>query len=372
MPAAKKKRNLYIVFGVVIVLLLSAYVADHSNLVSSTLLPDRLYWLLFLLLGAFTMGAGFEPLIKERFPKASQEEVTEAPERLLKDYEPLAGYYPVACVTIIFGSLLVAALFLGAPTAILSLPSASSFWFAAVMSGVINIFIFYFGTKALRYGDLSLVSMTAGLAPLLTLPVSFVVYNVFGRTAPITDPSVTFLGFVGILLIVCGLVINVFAERRQGTPPLAPPHDWFARHPVISGMTSAALASVAINFDKVAVEAGNPFLFGIIVTLTVSLGTLGFVWFRSGCARIVYLFRTYARSFLIVGAVYGALVLLMALTLWGENVNYQGTIKRLSIVFATLYGAWVLGEGGTPRSKFIRIIVAIAAVLGIALITIWG
>lgn len=372
MPAVKKKQNLYIVFGVVSAVLLVAYGVDHGGLLSFKLLPERLYWLLFLLVGAFGMGAGFEPLVKERFPKVSPDEANQSPARLLKDYEPLAGYYPIACATIIFGSLLVATFFLGAPVAILSLPSASSFWFAALLSGVINIFIFYFGTKALRYGDLSLVSMTAGLAPLFTLPVSFLVYGMFGRVAPITDPSVTFLGFIGILLIVCGLVINVFAEHRQGTPPLAPPHDWFARHPVVSGMVSASLASIAINFDKVAVEAGNPFLFSIVVTSVVSVGTLGFVFFRSGFSRIRYLFTHYRNSFFIVGSVYGALVLLMALTLWGENVNYQGTIKRLSIVFATLYGAWILGEGSTVRSKLVRIVVALASVAGIALITIWG
>lgn len=347
--------------------LLSAYA-----FLPATIFPERLGWLLLLLWGAAVMGAVFEPLVKELFPRASREETKEEPRKVLLDYETLSGYYPVALLTIVIGSLLAGVFFLEDALVLTEVGSASAFWTTALLSGVINIFIFYFGTKALRYGDLSLVSMTAGLAPLLTLPVSFVAYRVFAGSAPLQDPSVSLLGLVGILLIVSGLVLNVFADQKQKTTREAPEGDWFANHPVVSGMLSAGLASIALNFDKVAVEAGNPFLFSIVVTGVVAIGTTVFVLLKNGAPRLLFLWETHARSFLIVGAVYGTLVLAMALTLWGENVNYQEAIKRLSIIFATLYGAYVLFEGGTLRTKLIRIAVAVCAVIGIVLITVFG
>lgn len=358
--------------GLVAFFLLGAYALQEFELLSVTILPDRLGWLLLLLWGAAVMGAVFEPLVKELFPRATKEDVAKNPARLLRDYETLSGYYPVACIAILLGSLLAGALFLEDAFALADVASSPAFFTAALISGVINIFIFYFGTKALRYGDLSLVSMTAGLSPLLTLPISFIVFQVFAGSAPLESPNVSLFGLVGILLIVSGLILNVFADEKQKETREAPEGDWFAHHPVLSGMLAATLGSVALNFDKVAVEAGNPFLFSIVVTGVVALGTIAFGLIRNGLSRLLYLWKTHGRSFIIVGTVYGALVLVMAITLWGENVNYQGAIKRLSIIFATLYGAYVLFEGGTLRAKLIRIAVAIAAVLGIVLITVFG
>ncbi|MSU56527.1 MAG: hypothetical protein EXS51_04470 [Candidatus Taylorbacteria bacterium] len=369
---SERKTTIYSVLLIAGALLLVLYLVEQSGMFGFSVLPDRLAWLLLLLLGAAVMGTVFEPLVKERFPKQDTDAIKKEPARLLTDYETLAGYYPVAFLAIVAGSLLSTTFLFGGPEAIFRVASVPVFWLAAVLSGILNIFIFFFGTKALRYGDLSLVSVTAGVAPLLTLPISFATYQLFGDFAPLQSPDVTTAGLVGISFVVGALAVNVLAERTQGSPPSAPKGDWFAHHPVISGILSASIASVALNLDKVAVEAGNPFLFSIVVTLIVAGGTCCFTLVRSGIQRLAFMWKTYRPSYLIVGTVYGVLVLVMALTLWGENVNYQGTIKRLSMVFATFYGAWVLGEGGTLKTKIVRIVVAVMAVLGIVLITVWG
>lgn len=351
--------------------ILGVSIAKSLNLIS---LPDsleRVWWFSFLLLGTALLGAVFQPLLKEYFIRTDNPSVQNNRELLLTDYETLAGYYPVAFITIIIGSFFLSPVFFNTQI-FFTLNSPSIFWVAVLCTGMLNVLLFYFMNKAYRYGDLSLVSATWALSPVFAIPISFIAYQLLEDSAVLTAPGMSIGGIAGIAIILLSILGIGFIGRKQLPPAGALPNDWFTGYPVMSGILGSLIAAFAINFDKIAIEAGNPFLTVAVVAGTVALITGGITIARSGVARLIFIFTAYRKQFLILGALYGAILMIMALTLLGENVNYQGTIRRFSIVFAALYGIWILGEGGSFSNKTLRVLIALAAFSGVAIIAFFG
>jgi len=330
---------------------------------------ERFFWVFLVLLQAVIFGAVFQPLTKNKFPKGNDPDVVKEPKLFLKDYETMAGYYPIVALLGLLGGILLWPFF--STSSVFEIHSAH-FWWAAIGTGILNTFLFYFLTKAFRYGDLSLVSATWAVSPLFVLPISFLIFELIGDATPLTNPSVSTFGFLGIMLTVGAVLVNVFVERHSGPVSGAPAGDWFANHPVLSGLFGMLFATVALNFDKVAADSANPFLSIFIAMSVVSFLTISMTVLLGSWGRLFYIIKRYWRSFLIVGGVYGITVLLAYVTLFGENVNYQGALKRSSAIFGTLYGIYVLGEGINGKAKMSRILVALSVVAGVLLIAIWG
>ena len=330
---------------------------------------ENLWWTGLLLLGAMITGFLFQPMAKDLFPKGNDPRLLENPGLKLKDHETLMGYYPLVALIVGLGGILISPLLFGRQVTF-EIKSVH-FWWATVGSGVLNVFIFYLFTKALRYGDVSLVSTTQSLVPIISLPLSYLAFALVGSGSGITSPTVSTLGFIGIVITVIAIAANGFLAKKK-TPEGAPEGDWFAHHPVLTGAISTVIAGVAVNFDKVAVDAGNPFLHGIIVPFVVFLICMGWTLAEGGWERVSFVFRNYRRTFLLMGIVYAAIILIMNTTLYGHNVNYYLAIKRVSVVFGAFYGIYVLREGGTPQEKFVRILTAMTVILGLFLITLKG
>jgi hypothetical protein len=56
------------------------------------------------------------------------------------------------------------------------------------------------------------------------------------------------------------------------------------------------------------------------------------------------------------------------ITLVDHNINYYGAIKRSTVVFAALYGIYVLQEGIGARNKAIRLSMSALVLTGVFLI----
>jgi hypothetical protein len=125
-----------------------------------TILTDEysaLWWWFVLLWG--TMWAGFvsQPITKKLFPTAKAADAGTESDLVLKDHETLAGYYPFAALTVACGALLIPILENQTGSiALFAIPHPLTFWVAAVIAGALNVGVFFFFIKALRYGDLSL------------------------------------------------------------------------------------------------------------------------------------------------------------------------------------------------------------------------
>lgn len=338
---------------------------------ATALLFERVWWTAWLFFGSMLLGFIVEPLVKKSFPKPDNPAVRQYPERYLEDHEILMGYYGVVALVVLFSAFFLSPIIY--QTQIVFRVASGHFWWAVCVTGVFNVGIFYFFNKALRYGDISLVSVTHGFIPVITLPISFGVYVLVHPYVALTSPRVSVWGFMGILFVVGGLALNVFQKKPSVKAVRDMPEgDWFAAHPILSGLLSACFAGFAINFDKVAADAANPFLLGIFVPVIVMCITFFWTCFGSGFGRVAAVFRMYGKSFLVVGFWYAMVVIVMNVAVFGHNVNYYGAVKRVSILFATVYGISVLREGMNARQKIIRVFVSFLVIIGIVFITIMG
>lgn len=361
----------FVVVFVLCLLLYRFYLLQLGD--SATELQNNLWWVGIVVLGAMITGFFFEPLTKASFPKEDDPRVKENPELKLKDHEVMVGHYGFAALTILVVSLVISPLFYGRQL-FFEVRSWNFVW-AVIATGCLNVGIFYFFIKAIRYGDISQISMLRGTIPVLTLPISYLVYLFVGSSGVVAPPYVSFIGFLGIILVVSAIMINIIAKGSKKKPieisSLANT-DWFARHPVVSAAVSACFAGFALNFDKVAVDSSNPFLFGVVCMLIITAFTFIWVLKKGGWGRIQFLFRNYLGNFIKVGIVYGLIIVCMNIGLYGNNVNYIGGTKRISIVFATLFGIFVLKEGLSPKHKIVRIATSLLVVGGIFLMAMYG
>lgn len=362
MPKANKEKKiiyiLVILWGIIVI---GWKILSNLGVVSNSTLMEEIWWVGLLLWGCMILGFVFQPLIKEKFPTSTD----------LKDHETLIGYYPVVALVVFLGAFIFAPALYGSQT-LLEIKSVY-FWWAVIGTGILNVFIFYFLTKGLRYGDISLVSVTQSLGPVFALPISFLIFLLLQNRAPISNPNISFWGAVGIFATVIALILDsVMNKKRISNAISVPKNDWLAQHPILCGVLSALFGSIAINFDKVAIDSANPFLMGVLMALIVSI--IAFIWTvkSGGLLRIKVIYSNYWKEFLLVGAVYGILILIMNITLVGHNVNYYGAIKRTSLVFSAFYGLYVLHEGVNFREKSTRFLVSIIVFIGIVLIIMKG
>lgn len=326
---------------------------------------NTLWWWLLLLWGTAYTGIVQHPLNKSLFPGMEHPEIVQEPARLLKDHEALALYYPVSVIVIGLSAYILSPLLFSGATSLFTIKSMH-FWWASVLSGILNVGIFYFFNKGMRYGDVSVVSTAWGFNPVIVLPVSFIVYAFVGGV--VTSPTVSTLGFVGIVLVVGAIFVNG-ATQKKTTPTTPPKGDWFAHHPFLSGLLGAGIiAPIAVNFDKVAVDAGNPFLAGMVTFATASVITLAWTMVESGWKRISYLIHVYRKELLVMGVAFAISNIAFNVTLYGQNINYYAAIKRSTVLWSTLYGIFMLREGGDARNKRIRLLVSLVLFLGVVLI----
>lgn len=329
------------------------------------------WWWVLLLWGAMWTGLIFQPLIKSAFPGMNHDMVRQDPARHLKDHEALMGYYPVVALVVGASSFVLSPMLFGTGMgALFLLHDATIFFAAALVSGVLNVGIFYFFNKALRYGDMSLVSAAQGLNPVFSIPLSFIFFAWLG-SAYVSNPSVTAIGLAGIVVITLAVVVNGLLQKKR-IAEAAPAEDWFAQHPLTSALASAVFAGVAVNVDKIAIDAGNPFLAGVVTMGTVALVTAAWTAWQSGSARVWYVFSAYRRAFLVVGVAYAVVIIVMNVTLYGHNVNYYAAIKRSSAVFGTVYGLYVLKEAYGMGNMALRLLTSAAIVAGTFLILFRG
>lgn len=342
-------------FAFLAILVIGAYLYPNQQ---------NLLWIGLVLYGSYILGAIWEPGMKTKFPKekaAALEQKGDA-SLVLNTQEAMHLYYATTALIAIAIGAMVCPTFYGFELT-KGIADHQTLAFIAT-TGLLNSCIFWFFDTGIRYGDISVVSATRGLIPVLALPVSYGLFSLYPEKMP--SPHVSKLGLSGILLIVASLAINGYRTKRKEADPDVP--NWFAAHPITSGVIGACFASCAITFDALGVNAGgNPFLVTCGMPMVVSF-VMGFWCIKStNLTRIKTLWAHYWREALWMGMYYALCTSAFNMSLLAENVNYQGGVKRTSIVFATIYGTLVLKEG-EPAKRRERIVLSIMITLGVFMI----
>jgi drug/metabolite transporter (DMT)-like permease len=217
---------------------------------------------------------------------------------------------------------------------------APSFWGWVAMLLPLEILAMWLYMKAIRDCPLSLT-----LAYLAFTPVFNVVtgYALLGET-------VTLPGFAGIALVVCGAwILNLDAPHDGKGPALLAPLRAIARERGSRLMlVVAALYSLTSVMGKGALQYVTPGFFAPFYF--VLLGAATTLLFASRDVRTWRVLGRHPWAHLLVGLFMGAMVVAHFYAIAHVAVAYMIAVKRTSLLFGMLYGAWLFGETGLKRN----------------------
>jgi len=264
----------------------------------------------------------------------------------------LSHYRPGELVLVRFGvaGMLLLPLLLWEPW-----PSLSPvFWGWIAVAMPLELLAMWLYMQAIRSSPLSLTLPYLAFTPAFN---TLTAYLVLGET-------VTLSGFSGILLIVFGAwLLNLQAtQNRSGLNILAPFRAITRERGSRLMLMVAALYSLTSVTGKGALLHATPAFFGPFYF--VALGATSLLLFAS---RDVSTWRALGRhpwAHLAIGACMGAMVVTHFYAIEHIEVAYMIAVKRTSLLFGLLYGAWLFKETGLLKN----LLAGMLMVLGVFLI----
>ncbi len=264
----------------------------------------------------------------------------------------LSHYRPGELVLVRFGvaGMLLLPLLLWEPWP--SLPPVFWGWIAVAMP--LELLAMWLYMQAIRSSPLSLTLPYLAFTPAFN---TLTAYLVLGET-------VTLSGFSGILLIVFGAwLLNLQAtQNASGLNILAPFRAITRERGSRLMLMVAALYSLTSVTGKGALLHATPAFFGPFYF--VALGATSLLLFAS---RDVSTWRALGRhpwAHLAIGACMGVMVVTHFYAIEHIEVAYMIAVKRTSLLFGLLYGAWLFKETGLLKN----LVAGMLMVLGVFLI----
>ncbi|HNR51487.1 MAG TPA: DMT family transporter [Deltaproteobacteria bacterium] len=184
--------------------------------------------------------------------------------------------------------------------------------------------------RAIKVSPLSLT------LPFLAFTPIFIILT--GRL--ILGETVTPLGLAGILCIVIGAYFLNLSQARAG---LLQPFKAIFREPGSALMLLVSfIYSLTSTLGKLAVLHSNPYFFGVSYYIVFALLMLSFLPLMKG-ARAENLLKN-PKAGLMVGVFMALMVISHMLAISLVEAAYMIAIKRTSLLFGVLYGAWLFRE----------------------------
>lgn len=208
--------------------------------------------------------------------------------------------------------------------------------------------------KAIKSSPLSLTLPFLAFTPVFIILTGWLI---LGET-------VTLVGVLGILCIVIGAYFLYLSHMKTG---LWEPFKAIFREPGSRLMLLVSfIYSITSTLGKLAILHSSPYFFGISYYIVFTLFMLSFLPAVRG-ARAVTLLKNPVRG-LIVGAVMSIMVFSHMLSISMVQAVYMVSVKRMSIIFGVLYGAWLFKETRITE----RLAGAVIMIIGIFLIGCYG
>lgn len=240
------------------------------------------------------------------------------------------------------------------PLLLISQPLPLRVWPYVISSAAVEALYYLALTRAYAIGDFSLVyPLARGAAPAFLL--IWTAIFLAERPRP--------LGYLGLTLLILGLVIvggSTWWTQRKTTT--------VSTKAILTALSVACCISIYTAIDGAAVQFAPPIPYTVcIIGLTV-IFTAPWLLLSHRHRAVTAEWRANWPRILIVGVLtqFTYLLVLYAYTL--SPVNYAGSVREISVVFAALAGWLLLGEKfGLPRilgSAIIFAGIVVIAVLG--------
>lgn len=214
------------------------------------------------------------------------------------------------------------------------------FWGWVALLLPLEILAMWLYMKAIRDCPLSLTLPYLAFTPVFNVVTA---YLLLGET--VTPPR-----FAGIVLVVCGAwLLNIDARHDGRGPALLAPFRAIVRERGSRLMLAvAALYSLTSVMGKGALQYVTPGFFGPFYF--VLLGATTVLLFASRDVGRWRALGSHPWAHLLVGLFMAAMVLAHFHAIAHVEVAYMIAVKRTSLLFGMLYGAWLFGESGLRRN----------------------
>lgn len=233
------------------------------------------------------------------------------------------------------------------------LPAISpAFWPALAVNVMLFVLSFYLYVSALHHGELSLTYPLLSLTPIFMVPVEWLLLG------DVPGP----VGLGGILLVVAGVYLLNFSDRRKG---LLEPLAAVGRDPGARRMLGVVLIwAVSGVVDKIAVTSASTPLYGTLLSGIVAVAFLPLVAWKGGGLRAA--FAPGSRILLVgQGILFGLMFTFQMEALQRTLTAYVITVKRTGAVLTVLLGAALFGEARLGQ----RMLGTVIILLGLLLLT---
>jgi drug/metabolite transporter (DMT)-like permease len=220
---------------------------------------------------------------------------------------------------------------LGIAMLLIPWPSLDRLFFLAIACGLpLELLAFWCYMKAIKVSPLSLTLPFLAFTPICMILTGWIV---LGET-------VTLPGIIGIILIVIGSYCLNLSQAATG---IWGPIKAVAKEPGSRLMLLVAfIYSITSTIGKLGVIHSSPSFFGITYFMSLSMLMFGGLPLVPGAkmSRIL----TKPSVGLLIGAIYAIMIFSHMLAISMVQAAYMISIKRMSLLFGVLYGAFLFKE----------------------------
>jgi len=227
------------------------------------------------------------------------------------------------------------------------------FWWAILVCIIMDLFTTVLYMKAIKIAPLSLTIPYMGLTPVFSLLIS---YLVLGET-------VSWLGLVGILFISFGAYILQIDRAKYGL--MEPIKAIFKNKGSFYMLIVSFAYAITANIGKVAIIHSSPLFMAIVYFTGLALAFTPLVMTIGKTPPSKMFTRSLGKFKIGLGMAIMAITHFTAISM--INVAYMISIKRLSLLFAILYG-WIVFKEENIKERLLggMIIIAGAAIIAFA------
>ncbi len=204
------------------------------------------------------------------------------------------------------------------------------FWIAIAICVFMDFITTILYMRAIQIAPLSLTIPYMGLTPIFSIFISMIVLG----------ESVTIIGLIGIVFISIGTYILQIDKAKYGL--FAPIIAIFQNRGSLYMLIVSFCYAITANVGKVAIQHSSPIFMAIVYFVLLAFAFTPFVIFHSRGSRQNMF--SHIKGKLGIGFFMAAMAISHFMAISMVNVAYMISIKRLSILFAIIYGILIFGE----------------------------
>lgn len=211
------------------------------------------------------------------------------------------------------------------------------FWIALIVSGSLNVIILILFMKSIKDSPLSLTIPMFAFTPVFLLLTSPIILNEIPST----------LGISGAILVTAGTYLLNFDQKEKGI--FLPFKKIVQRRGPAYMLIGAFLLSIATNFDKIGVLNSSSIIWVVSIDIFLSFSFGIILIIRKKNFNQI---STNIKPLFLIGLFTAITQISLMISYTMTIVPYALAVKRMSIMFTSIFGFFVFKEDNIKQKIF--------------------